>query len=117
MCALARSFERDFHRTARVQLFVTPRGTRGFAWHYDLEDVFILQTLGSKTYYLRENTRVTSLDGAADFAQFAQEVSPLAVCALTVGDVLYIPRGMWHMGRAEDDCFSISVGLEHTLQT
>jgi ribosomal protein L16 Arg81 hydroxylase len=106
---LALAFEREFERTAHVQLFVTPRGTRGFRWHYDMEDVCILQTLGRKSYYLRENTRELPVE--PDFTQIRAEVSPLAACTLAAGDALYIPRGMWHMGRAEEDCFSISIGL------
>jgi hypothetical protein len=114
LCELARAFEQEFDRTAHVQLFVTPQGTRGFRWHYDLEDVLILQTSGQKTYYLRDNTR--PLPERPDFALIRDEVSPLAACTLAAGDALYIPRGMWHMGRAEVDCFSISIGLEHRLQ-
>jgi 50S ribosomal protein L16 3-hydroxylase len=115
LCDLARAFERQFARSAHVQLFVTPRGTRGFAWHYDLEDVVILQTAGRKSYSLRENSQ-SPLPDQPDFASFRAEVSPLALCTLCAGDALYIPRGMWHMGRAEEDAFSISVGLEHRLQ-
>jgi ribosomal protein L16 Arg81 hydroxylase len=114
LCELARTFAREFDRAAHVQLFVTPQGTRGFRWHYDVEDVLILQTSGRKSYSLRANTR--ELPAEPDFSLIRQEVSPLAACTLTAGDALYIPRGMWHMGRAEEDCFSISIGMEHRLQ-
>jgi ribosomal protein L16 Arg81 hydroxylase len=34
-----------------VQLFVAPAGTHSFGWHYDDEDVYIVQTEGSKDYF------------------------------------------------------------------
>lgn len=107
---IAQRFEREFARSVQVQLFVTPAATRGFGWHYDNEDVIILQTGGSKTYYMRENTRVKP-DCSGDFSAIREEVSPLAACTLVAGDALYLPRGMWHMAKAHQDSFSISLGL------
>jgi Cupin superfamily protein len=37
-----------------VQLIVTPAATYGFGWHYDDEDVFIVQTEGAKDYFFRD---------------------------------------------------------------
>ncbi|MET0340989.1 MAG: cupin domain-containing protein [Polyangiales bacterium] len=113
--ALARELEIALPGAVQVQLFVTPAGSRGFAWHYDREEVFILQTVGTKTYFMRENTVVTDLADPIDFERFRSETSPLQACTLRAGDLLYLPRGMWHMGRAESTAFSISLGLTPTL--
>jgi hypothetical protein len=111
--ALARGFEREFSTELQLQLFVTPRRTRGFGWHYDHEDVLILQTSGIKTYYFRANTCVREpLPERADFSQLTREVSPLMACTLCAGDLLYLPRGTWHMARAREDSLSISLGLK-----
>jgi ribosomal protein L16 Arg81 hydroxylase len=116
--ALACQFSRERGARVHVQLFVTPAQTRGFSWHYDHEDVVIVQTGGSKSYYFRENTRCKGpLPAQPDFTLLRQEVSPLAVCTLLPGDALYLPRGTWHMGRADTLSFSISIGLERGMQT
>lgn len=113
LAQLARDLAAELEGEAHVQLFVTPAGTRGFGWHYDQEDVCILQTTGSKTYYLRANTVVDPrLDGAQpDFSRIRLERSPLLTCTLVARDLLYLPRRMWHAARAGDDSFSISVGV------
>jgi 50S ribosomal protein L16 3-hydroxylase len=44
---LAQAFKSVFQSPVDVHLYVTPPGRFGFSWHYDAEDVFILQTAGS----------------------------------------------------------------------
>ena len=57
--------------TAHVQLFVTPAETHGFSWHYDAEEVFIVQTAGVKDYLLRENTVAASAAAMPNLVEFA----------------------------------------------
>src|SRR5688572_30440661 len=56
LAKLATLFSQSLPGEVHVQLFVTPGGTSGFGWHYDDEDVFIAQTLGTKDYFFRDNT-------------------------------------------------------------
>ncbi len=97
----------------RAIVFATPRRTRGFGWHFDAEEVFILQTTGDKTYYFRENTvsprPLQPSPGA--FLAFRQETSPLMSCRLIAGDVLYLPSGFWHATYAHEDSLSVSLGV------
>lgn len=98
--------------SAQVQLFVTPGGTHGFGWHYDDEDVFIVQTAGVKDYYFRANT--IAADRAARpemFARFTAESSALCTATLVAGDFLYLPSRWWHMAVCREDALSISVGV------
>lgn len=114
LSALAARFALEFDAAPHIQLFVTPARSQGFGWHYDADDVIILQTVGSKQYYLRQNT-VVALAAAAlpmDFTEVLRESSPTMACTLQAGDALYLPRGMWHAARAIDESFSISLGLE-----
>src|SRR5690606_28089511 len=48
LATLAREFARDVPGEVHVQLYVTPAGTRTFGWHFDSEEVFIVQTAGTK---------------------------------------------------------------------
>lgn len=96
-----------------VQLYATPGGTHSFGWHYDLEDVFIAQTLGVKDYYLRDNTvaRHTHVGEKLDFSCIQQETSQLMVARLIASDWLYIPRRWWHLVKCVEDSLSISIGI------
>jgi 50S ribosomal protein L16 3-hydroxylase len=108
---LAHRYEREHGGVAHIQLFVTPAETHGFGWHYDNEDVFILQTEGAKTYYFRDNTQTESFDARPDFTKVRSETSPTQACTLEAGDGLFLPRGMWHVAKAVRDSLSVSLGL------
>lgn len=109
--AVADSFG-ELPGTPQVQVFVTPAGTHGFGWHYDLEDVFIAQTAGEKDYYFRPNTvEADTPFPPPDFNGYHHETSPLMTATLVAGDFLYIPSRWWHMALCKQDALSISVGL------
>jgi len=113
LATLARDLE-DTLGPAQVQLFVTPPATYGFSWHYDEEDVFIVQALGTKEYLFRANTIAPDRRAHGSvFARFAQERSPICAATLVPGDFLYIPSRWWHMAEAAagDPCLSISIGV------
>jgi hypothetical protein len=97
----------------RTIVFATPKNTRGFGWHFDAEEVFILQTTGDKSYYFRENTVSARplRPGPEAFAAFREEASPLMTCRLIAGDVLYLPSGFWHSTYAHEDSLSVSLGV------
>jgi len=96
-----------------AQLYATPAGTHSYGWHYDFEDVFIVQTAGVKDYYFRENT--TALDarlgGPMNFEKVRQERSPLFCSRLQPGDWLYLPSRWWHFVTCVEESLSISVGV------
>jgi ribosomal protein L16 Arg81 hydroxylase len=113
LAELAAAFALDLPGKINVQLFATRAGTNGFGWHYDFEEVFIVQTAGVKDYYFRDNTvdRDTTFGTQPDFERFRQEKSPLATARLLPGDWLYLPARWWHMARCLEDSLSISVGV------
>jgi 50S ribosomal protein L16 3-hydroxylase len=113
LARLAASMTRAIPGKAHVQLFVTPAGTHSFGWHYDDEDVFIVQTEGSKDYFFRDNTVETHrpLGAAADFTEFGNEVSAIRLARLIAGDWLYIPARWWHVAKCVEDSLSISLGI------
>jgi ribosomal protein L16 Arg81 hydroxylase len=112
LAELARAFADDLPGQVQVQLYTTPAGTQTFGWHYDDEHVFIVQTIGTKDYYIRENTVATGAVGATvDFGCIRRETSPLLSARLIPGDWLYIPARWWHLVRSVDDALSISIGV------
>jgi ribosomal protein L16 Arg81 hydroxylase len=114
LAELAASFHADFAAPIDVHVYCTPAGQPGLGWHYDAEDVFVLQTLGAKEWQLRKNTvnpwpLVEALP--ADM-RYQREIMPVMRCALAAGDWLYVPGGYWHSTRAgQTESISLSVGV------
>ena len=114
LAELAAGFRRDFLAPVDVHLYVTPAGRPGLGWHYDAEDVFVLQLAGAKEWLLRKNTvnpwpLVETLP--ADM-RHQREIMPVLRCSLRAGDWLYVPGGYWHRTEAAgEESVSLSVGL------
>lgn len=111
--SIADNFKSVFGRAIDIQIYVTPQGEEGFDWHYDVEDVFIIQSQGEKEFTLLPNTvtpRPLPIMRKENF--FAQEIRrPEIKCLLKAGDWLYIPAGYWHKATAVTDSFHLSVGV------
>jgi 50S ribosomal protein L16 3-hydroxylase len=110
---LASEFEAEFLASVDVHLYYTPAGQHGFGWHYDAEDVFILQASGDKEYSFRKNTvnPWPLVETLPDDMQYQREIMPLGRCLLAAGDWLYLPHGWWHKAEARCDCVSLAVGV------
>ncbi len=111
---IADDFFHLFKRPIDIQIYCTPKGEQGFGWHYDLEEVFVVQCFGEKEFYLYENTEnPPSLDLnkgiVTDLSRYFK--GPELRCHLKAGDWLYIPSGYWHCARAITDSFHFSVGV------
>jgi ribosomal protein L16 Arg81 hydroxylase len=112
---LANSFINQFGKAVNIHVYATPAGNEGFDWHYDCEDVFVIQSSGQKEFYLMQNREVTLTHQDSvpksyeDFKQ--RSIGPEIRCLLKAGDFLYIPRGYWHKARAITDSFHLSVGI------
>ena len=113
LARLAAAFETDLAAPVNVHFYCTPAGQFGFGWHYDAEEVFIVQTAGRKEYSLRKNT-VNPWPLAetlpADM-RYEREIMPLVRCELAAGDWLYIPSGYWHMGQSRELALSLAIGV------
>lgn len=114
LARIADGFHRDFEAEVNVHVYCTPPQRSGFGWHYDPEDVFILQTHGAKEYQLRKNT-VNPWPLLAQMPKdlrYELESMPAWSCVLHPGDWLYIPTGWWHSARGvEGDSITLAVGL------
>jgi len=110
---VAAAFERDFAAHVDIHMYCTPAEQFGFSWHYDAEEVFIVQTTGRKEYSLRKNTvNPWPIEETipADM-RYERELMPLMKCELQAGDWIYIPSGYWHMGAAKETSISLSIGV------
>ncbi len=103
----------EYETGARVQcnLYVSYGRTKGFDLHYDDHDVFILQISGDKDWEIRGITRAFPLPKDI---QHDKNPPPDVLWQGTIspGDLLYIPRGFWHVATSQDlPSMHITVGI------
>src|SRR3569833_3143837 len=88
-----RKLTRELGFPTQTNIYITPRGSAGFSRHSDDHDVLILQIAGSKSWRV--------------YVPDAEEFE------LRSGDLLYIPRGMFHDARScEEDSIHVTLGLK-----
>lgn len=114
LAELAAAFARDFAAPVNIHMYCTPGGHYGFGWHYDAEEVFIVQTTGRKQYSLRKNTvnPWPIEETLPEDMKYEREIMPLVRCELAAGDWLYIPSGYWHMGESRETAISLAIGVQ-----
>jgi ribosomal protein L16 Arg81 hydroxylase len=109
----ARGLAADFAAPINIHIYCTPASEVGFAWHYDAEEVFIVQTTGVKEYFLRKNSvnPWPIEETLPRDMRYEREIMPLMKVVLAAGDWLYIPSGYWHYGAAHEAAISLSIGV------
>lgn len=102
-----RSLVDDLGHPVQANAYITPPANRGFDPHYDVHDVFVLQTAGQKRWVVHEPVFAHPLPSqpwtqhrAAITARAADE--PVIDTVLSAGDALYLPRGWVHSAQALD---------------
>ncbi|MFL5328714.1 MAG: JmjC domain-containing protein [Gemmataceae bacterium] len=111
---LAHGFHADFLAPVDVHLYCTPGNHEGLNWHYDAEEVFVLQLDGIKEWSLRKNTvhPWPLVETIPENMRVEREISPTMRCTLQPGDWLYVPNGYWHRTKAgPKKSISLSVGI------
>jgi ribosomal protein L16 Arg81 hydroxylase len=111
---LAEAFARLFHSPVDIQVYLTPDQNQAFGWHYDLEEVFIIQVHGCKEYTIRQNTLNPwpVWDNMPADMPYDRETSRLRLtCRLEAGDWLYIPSGWWHIAQTQSESTHLSIGV------
>ncbi len=113
LAAIAATLTEEIVGDVHLQLFATPRGQRMFGWHFDAEQVIVVQTEGSKHYYIRENTvnKQARFESHPDFGMVRRETSPTVEATLLVGDWLHIPSPWWHIAEALEASLHLSIGV------
>lgn len=112
--ALCQDFKKSFHTDVDIQLYCTPENHNAFGWHYDVEEVFIIQTKGSKAYSIRPNTIHPNplIRSLPKDLGYEKEKTPMEIkVTLEEGDFLYIPSGWWHIAKTQKESMHISIGL------
>ncbi len=110
---MAEALERIFRVKVQVNSYSGFRTSHGFDLHWDDHDVFILQIAGRKQWKVYGMTRPFPL--ASDVE--AADTPPSEVLwegLLEDGDLLYIPRGWWHVATPLDEpTLHLTVGVNN----
>jgi hypothetical protein len=107
---LAAELERLFRERIQINSYAGWHTSRGFDLHWDDHDVFILQVTGRKRWRIYGETRPHPLAGDADNPK--PTGAPLWEATLEDGDLLYIPRGWWHVAEPLDEpTLHLTVGV------
>ncbi|MFF2132913.1 JmjC domain-containing protein [Streptomyces olivochromogenes] len=113
---LAEDIERVLRSRVQANLYASWTATEGFGVHWDDHDTVVVQLDGSKRWRLYGTTRPFPLH--RDIETPAEPpAEPVADLVLNAGDVLYVPRGIWHAVAADQGTRSLHVtcGLQtHT---
>lgn len=102
----------------QINAYVTPPQSRGFAPHYDVHDVFVLQVRGRKHWRIHAPVIPAPLDDqpwedAREAVTTQAAGEPLIDCVLGPGDALYLPRGTIHAAEAlGETSIHITVGVQ-----
>lgn len=102
-----RAFVDDVGHPVQANAYVTPPGSRGFDPHYDVHDVFVLQTSGHKHWLVHEPVHPHPLPAQPwtahrDAVTDRAKGEPVIDAVLRPGDALYLPRGWVHSARSGD---------------
>lgn len=110
---LAESLEYHFHEHIQINAYAGWHSARGFDLHFDDHDVFILQVAGRKRWKLYGMTRPYPLGQDRDAIE-KPAAEPLWENTLEDGDLLYIPRGWWHVAEPlAEPTLHLTVGVHN----
>ena len=103
----AAALRAEIAHPVQVNAYLTPRSSQGFAHHYDVHDVFVLQVCGAKRWQIHPPVLADPLRGQpwTDRKAAVEQASsqpPLIDTVLEPGDALYLPRGYVHGAQALD---------------
>ena len=107
---LAGDLERELACRIQVNMYAGWRLSPGFNLHWDDHDVLVLQVSGRKHWRIYPMTREHPLRG--DRGAPKPDGPPVWDAVLEDGELLYIPRGWWHVAVPMDEpTLHLTIGL------
>jgi ribosomal protein L16 Arg81 hydroxylase len=99
---LKEGLQRSLSANVVTNVFLSNSDSQGFSVHYDSHDVFVIQLEGQKTWSLYDSPLPLPTK-AQPFGRTGVTAGALSqTVTLEPGDVLYVPRGLFHEARTSD---------------
>lgn len=111
--AFCEDLSSELNTCVTVNCYVSNPSAQGFKMHYDAHDVFIVQTEGCKRWHVHPASELWPIDKYHSDMQ-APNTKPYLDVVLKPGDILYIPRGHWHIAKAIEPCVHLTVTVPST---
>ena len=114
--ALQQSLSEELSERVQINAYFSPGDAPGFRNHYDTHDLFIVQTEGSKKWTIGGVSHPLPLESQSHL-DYQPPIEEPVELILRKGDVLYLPRGMWHSAFAsEGPSLHLAVGIHHATR-
>lgn len=111
--ALAEALERRFEAHVQVNAYAGWRSSAGFDLHWDDHEVIVLQVAGRKSWKVYGASRLHPLSRDLEENKEPPE-SVVWEGMLNDGDLLYIPRGWWHVATPVDEpTLHLTIGISN----
>ena len=109
---LATSLAKELREQIHVNLYYSAPGSQAFAAHFDKHDVFILQIGGWKNWEVWDYQERFPLPGMRKTRDGEFLKTPKHEFKLSTGNLLYVPRGMWHNAFTSDSySLHLTIGI------
>jgi Cupin superfamily protein len=110
------ALERTMSAAVVMNVFLSNQHSQGFSLHYDSHDVFVVQLHGAKTWSLYDSPiELPTKREAFGTLNVSPHGAP-TVAKLEEGDLLYVPRGIFHEARtAESASLHLTIGVHPYL--
>jgi ribosomal protein L16 Arg81 hydroxylase len=101
--ALCQKLSRALQARINVNLYAGWRTSHGFDVHWDSHDVFVLQVAGKKIWKIYEPTEPYPIKDSVELGRTPPTTEPIWDGVLKDGEMLYMPRGWWHVAIPVDE--------------
>jgi ribosomal protein L16 Arg81 hydroxylase len=110
--ALSQHLSRKLQARINVNMYAGWRTTHGFDVHWDTHDVFILQVAGKKLWKVYQPTEKFPVKTSVELGKTPPDAPPIWDRLLNDGEVLYLPRGWWHVAiPCDEPTLHLTVGI------
>jgi ribosomal protein L16 Arg81 hydroxylase len=114
LTGLAEGLERVFQIPIQINMYAGWRVSHGFDVHWDDHDVMVLQVAGRKHWKIYGVTEKFPIKNSVEIRSAPPDCDPVWDGLLNQGDVLYMPRGWWHIAiPCDEPTMHLTIGLRY----